>query len=509
MTGSHDLLATEFRRIRDELEIPAAFPPEVSAEAEALAARDPHADSARYNSLEHIPFVTIDPPTSRDLDQAFHAVKRDDGYAVHYAIDDVSFFVPHSSAVEAEAWRRGETLYSPDLQTPLYPPVISEGAASLLPDVLRPAVVFAFKLNSDAAVEECVISRSLIRSRAKLSYPEVEAYLNRERAAGSSALAGHEWSASLVCLEEIGRARQRLEAARGGVSLRIPAQQVERWAMALAGYRLAFESASPVEEWNAQISLMTGMAAAELMLARGVGLLRALDPPRPDRVRALRLTAAALDVTWPPEMDYNDFVRGLDPTNPIHAVLLHRAAKVMGGARYVAFEGAPPHNYQHAAIAAPYAHVTAPLRRLADRYVLDLVAALALNEPIAPWLIDELHRLPATMEEADRRARLLESRIVDFAEARFLQARVGEVFAAVVIELRQDSVIVQITDPPVRTSVAARLFAPDAADAQPTLSADGATLTVGARRVLLGEALSLRLDAADPGERAVSFTPLN
>ncbi|HYE73939.1 MAG TPA: RNB domain-containing ribonuclease, partial [Blastocatellia bacterium] len=478
-------------------------------EAETLAAQGLHRDDIRYESLEQLPFVTIDPPESRDLDQAFHAIKLTDGYEVNYAIDDVGYFVPYGSRVELEAWQRGLTLYSPDIRTPLYPPIISEEAASLLPDQLRPAIVFSFKLNTDGVVEDCQIIRAFIRSRAKLSYFEVDEHLTQEREKpGSGSLNGYEWTSSLDCLEEIGRRREQLEIERGGVSLRIPPQQVERWSTALTGYRLAFEQSSRVEEWNAQISLMTGMTAAKIMLTHGIGLLRALDPPRSDRLRAYRLTALALGVTWPEGMSYSEFIRSLNPTVPIHAVLLHRAAKVTGGARYVAFEETLPQNYRHSAIAAPYAHVTAPLRRLADRYVLDLIVALTHNEPVSSELIDVLYRLPQVMENADRLAKQLESRIVDFAEAHFLQDSVGEVFTGVVIELRPDGGIIQITDPPVRTFITAQnLNGDDPVVA--ALSEDGTVMRLNNDQVSLGQTLKIKLKSVDLDASRVNFCRVN
>jgi len=514
MVESHHPLDAEFQRIRDELGLPRTFPDEALAEADSVASRDPLApeSASRYASLLEVPFVTIDPPASRDLDQAFYAERRGEGYFVRYAIDDLSFFVARGGAVEGAAWRRGETLYSPDVQTPLYPPAISEGCASLLPDVPRPAIVFTFELDEQARPKSTVIARAVIRSRAKLAYQEVSEHLARERErSGSGALAGQEWSPSLTLLEEIGRQRQALEIARNGVSLRIPSQHVERWSAALTGYRLTFEQESDVEGWNAQISLMTGMAAAEIMISRGVGLLRALDPPRPNRLRALRLTALALQVAWPPEMDYDDFVRSLDPANPVHVAIMQQAAKIMGGARYVAFEGAKPAQTDHAAIAAPYAHVTAPLRRLADRYVLDLLVELAAGRAPSPDLIRPLPQLPQVMQSAAYREHMLESMIVDFAEALLLRDRVGQPFEAVVIDLRRDGVEVQITDPPVRTVIRAPLFTygvPGDSPVRPVLSADGAKLKVGATQLVLGQRVALRLDAADPVTRSIRFTPL-
>ncbi|MEP7338222.1 MAG: RNB domain-containing ribonuclease [Acidobacteriota bacterium] len=507
MIPTPNSLEEDFQKIRDELKIPRAFPDAVLREAEIAASLDPRAPeaAARYADLLAVPFVTIDPPGSRDLDQAFFAERKGDGYLVRYAIADVGFFVALGGAIEHEAWRRGQTLYSPDIKTPLYPPALSEGGASLLPDELRPAIVFSFTLNAQGEVVDLKLGRAVVRSRVQLNYPEVSEHLAREREqAGSGSLARHEWTEALPLLEEIGRLRQKLEAARGGVSLRIPSQQVERWTMALTGYRLAFEMSSEIEDCNAQISLLTGMGAARMMIEHGVGLLRSLAPPRPDRLRSLRLTAVALGVNWPAQWGYADFVRSLDPLNPTHAVMLHQAARVTGGARYLAFNGEPPAHAEHAGLASFYAHATAPLRRLADRYVLDLLVALSVGAEPEDGLLAALARLPEVMAQADHLSKKLESALVDYVEARLMQERIGEVFNAIVIALRGDGVVVQIGDPPIRTLLPAEVFAP--AGQQPVLSEDGATLAVGAFQVTLGQSLALRLEAADTESRRLIFT---
>ncbi len=509
MISTPNSLENDFQQIRDELKIPRTFPDATLTESEDAAHRDLKSPevAARYADLSAIPFVTIDPPGSRDLDQAYFAEKKDDGYLVRYAIADVGFFVARGGAIESEAWRRGETLYSPDIKTPLYPPSLSEDGASLLPDQSRPAIVFSFTLNAQCEAVDLQIVRAVVRSRAQLNYPQVSEHLAREREqTGSGELAGHEWSGALPLLEVIGRLRQQIEAERGGVSLRIPSQQVERWSVALTGYRLAFETSSEVEEWNAQISLLTGIGAARVMIEHGVGLLRSLLPPRPDRVRALRLTAKALNVAWPAEWDYDDFVRSLDPLNPTHAVMLHQAARVTGGARYVAFTGEPPPHAEHAGLATFYAHATAPLRRLADRYVLDLLVTLSEGRKPAPELLAALSRLPQVMEQADHLSKQLESALVDYVEARLMQDRIGEVFSAVVIALRGDGVVVQIADPPIRTLVPPGVFTPAGVAPESFLSGDGATLTIGAAHVVLGQSLALRLDAVDLETRRLSFS---
>ena len=505
------MLNADFQQIRDQLDVPRDFPAEVLAEADAASNRDPRDPrwAAQYADLRAVPFITLDPPGSHDLDQAFCISRPASGYLVRYAIADVGFFVARGGLLEGEAWRRGQTLYSPDVKTPLYPPSLSEGGASLLPGQTRPAITFTFSLDERAEVVALEIARSLVCSRAQLDYPAVEAHLASERTqAGSGRLAGHDWSDSLTLLEEVGQLRQQRAMERGSVTLRIPAQEVQRWTTALTGYRLAFTTASVVEEWNAELSLLTGMQAARVMIEHRVGLLRALDPPHAERVRALRLTAAALGAAWPTSLDYDDFVRSLDPTNALAAVMLQQAGRVTGGARYVAFVGEAPPRARHAAIAAPYAHATAPLRRLADRYVLDLLVTLTTHQQSDAQQLEALARLPHVMATSERLAHQLESAVVDEVEARLLQNQVGAIFSAVIIALRPDGVVAQITDPPIRTLVASAVFAPAGQSTPPLaaeLSADGTTMTLGTTHLRLGQAVQLRLLEANPTARRLAF----
>src|SRR3954452_16545851 len=164
-------LEKRFAAIRARLAVPADFPPGVlaAAAAPAFAPRLPAAD------LTAVPFVTVDPPGSTDLDQALCIQRRGDGYHVDYAIADVPAFLPPGGPVDVEARRRGQTLYAPDLRTPLHPPVLSEGAASLLEGQVRPAFVWRFELDADGDVRRTELVRALVRSRRRLDYASVQA----------------------------------------------------------------------------------------------------------------------------------------------------------------------------------------------------------------------------------------------------------------------------------------------------------------------------------------------
>jgi exoribonuclease R len=452
-------LAGDFAQVRADYGVTPEFPAEVEAAAREAAAAPP---PARGDDLRALPFFTVDPPGSRDLDQAMHLERRGDGYRVRYAIADVGALVARGGPVEAEAWRRGVTVYTPDVRCPLYPTVLSEGAASLLPGEDRAAIVFTVDLDRNGEQTAATVAPALVRSHERLDY---------------AGLSGE----SAALLTAIGEARERLETARGAVRLDAPKEVVVPDPGSACGYRLEWERRLPSEDMNAQISLLAGMAAARIMLDHGVGLLRTMAGADAYRVEALRHAAAGLGVPWHAAMPYDDFVRSLDGGEPRQAALLEQARGVMGRAGYTAFAGTPPAEPDHAALAAAYAHTTAPLRRLADRYVLDLLVELGAGVAPADAERDALARLPAVMEAAEARAAQVERAVVDAAEARLLEARLGEEFAAVVVERDARGARLQIADPPVRAR----------------LRNDG-----GAQA---GQTLRVRLVGADPRARSLQF----
>lgn len=451
--------------VRREQELPGAFDADVLAEAEQDS-RSPHSSD---HDLTDVEFVTVDPPGATDLDQAMHLSRQGSGYRVRYAIADVAAFVRPGGLVDAEARRRGQTLYAPDARMPLHPPVLSEDAASLLPDVDRPAFVWVIDLDADGETTAVDVVRATVRSRAQLTYSQVQADVE----AGTAPEA-------LALLAEIGRKRVALEHARGGASLAIPDQEVVETD---AGYELRFRPPVPVEDWNAQVSLLTGMAAADLMLAGEVGILRTMPGPDPRTIARFHRQADALGAHWSAETPYGDFLRSLNPAQPKQLALLHASATLFRGAGYTPFDGAVPEQVVQAAVAAPYAHVTAPLRRLVDRFALVVCESLCRGQDVPDWVRAALPELPALMADSDRRAGALERASLEAAEAVVLADRVGERFEAVVVDVADDgeSGLVQLLDP--------------------------AVLARAHGRVELGSAVSVVLDAVDPVARTVRFVP--
>lgn len=431
-----------FAAIRARLEVPEAVPAEVEGAAAEAARRAVGADRVDRRDLA---LVTIDPAGSRDLDQALRVESRGDGHRVHYAIADVAAFVAPGDPVDEEAWRRVVTMYSPDGRAPLHPTALSEGAASLLPGVDRPAVLWTVDLDAEGEVTDRRVERALIRSGEQLTYEEAQHRVDHD--------ADPAWAA----LRVLGERRMVREQARGGISLHLPSQQV---VADDGGYDLVYDAPRPVELWNEQVSLLTGMVAADLMLEAGTGLLRTLPPPPAFVVRRLGRSARHLGVAWPKHAtDYATILGGLDPAVPEHAALITQAARLFRGAGYTAFRGEPPEVREQAAIGAPYAHVTAPLRRLGDRFAQEVALAACAGSAPPGWALDALGRLPEVLEEGGRRQSALDRACVDFVEAMVLRDRVGEHFDVVVTEVEGDAARVQFREP----AVLARAVGPDLA----------------------------------------------
>ncbi|MBA8825549.1 exoribonuclease R [Saccharopolyspora lacisalsi] len=456
----------DFSAVRAELGLPGEFSFASLSEAERVVV-DPAFTDVRVDATD-LAMVTVDPPGSKDLDQAVLLERRGRrGYRIHYAIADVAAFVPPGGALDVETHRRGQTLYLPDGTVPLHPTLLSEGAASLLPEQTRPAVLWRLDLDGDGVPVRVDVRRAWVRSVAQLDYEG----LQRSLALGTP-------SPAVALLPEVGELRREQAVRRGAIELGLPEQQVnpdgdEGWSLTLRP-RLRLEA------YNAEISLMTGMCAAEMMCSSGIGVLRTVPDPEPGTIEVLRRSAARLGLDWPSSVGPAEFLAGIDPARP-DALALHVAAiRLLRGAGYTSFEDGAPGKTRHAGIGAAYAHVTAPLRRLVDRYGAEVCLAVDAGRDVPEWVSTALPQLPSVMGGSDRVATQVERACIAQAQSWTLTGHIGEEYVATVLRAEGDGGEVFVADPPV--------IAPCRGDG----------LEEGRR-------VRVRLFEADPVRRAVAF----
>ncbi|WP_291377859.1 RNB domain-containing ribonuclease [Demequina sp.] len=414
-----DELVPRFTEIRQEAGVRVTRSDAVASEAVERDEDPDHIVGGRADMTD-VPFVTIDPEGSRDLDQAIHVERAGDGWRVRYAIADVAAHVTPSGALDADTWDRVETVYCPDMRVGLHPPSMSEGFASLLAGQRTKAVVWDLVVSRDGTLSSTEVGRAWVTSVRQYSYTELVDSPPTE-------------AVELVALmAELGAARRSVLREAGAVSLPKPSQEVAR---DQDGLHLEFRAARGIEDDNAQVSLLTGMAAAHLMLDAGVGILRTMPPATDDAVRRLRRQALALGVDWPRTATYADVLDTIDPASATGAAFLTAAVTLFRGASWEPFDThgrmPVPDTATHGALAAPYAHVTAPLRRLVDRYGTEVCLAHAAGVPIPSWVTTALPQLGQTMLAGVRRGGTVDRACIDAVEAAVLDAHLGEDFDAV------------------------------------------------------------------------------
>ncbi len=447
-------LAEGLVAIREQYKLPGDFPPAVLAAAEEAIHRplDGHVDRTSIN------FTTLDPASSRDLDQAFFIEQSGGDLILRYAIADVGSFVRDGDPLDVEAWKRGTSIYLPGEKVPLYPMTVSEGAASLLPDVDRPAIIFSVRIDGAGISTLDSVERALIRSRAKFGYANVQ----REDLSPAFA--------------ELSRRIAAAERARGAARIDPPQQEVH--ALANSGYALGFRPMSAIEQDNAALSLAANLAIADSLMAHHTGLFRVMPEPGKRAVKRLKHTAKALGIEWPAGMEVAALERSLDPNDPKQATFMLAARRAGERATYAPFhKGDVP---WHSAVSATYVHATAPLRRLADRYVCLASLAIANGQPVDPTITAAFEKLPVVMVKADSKSSQVDSAVVELAEAVVMSGREGSEFPARVTEIDMRGAKVQLCNEPVLTR----------------LPGDGLSA---------GDAITLKLTEAIPSRRLSRF----
>ena len=244
-------------------------------------------------------------------------------------------------------------------------------------------------------------------------------------------------------------------------------------------FALEFRAVSAAEQSNAALSLAANLAIADALYRHGTGLFRVMPEPDERAVRRLRHSAKALGVDWPKAMSLEDRERSLDPNDPKQAAFMLAIRRAGVHASYEPFHaGVRP---WHSAMRATYVHATAPLRRLADRFVCDAALAIANGRHVPDSVGSAFDRLPDVMNRADARAAQVDAAVLELAESVVLSGRAGERFDGTVTDIDERGARIQIAQPAIVTRVPVN------------------GLEVGA-------AVTLRLDEADPARRLSRFS---
>jgi ribonuclease R len=350
------------------------FPPAVVAEVDALV-KDAGIDDPDLEDLTDLPFVTIDGPGTRDLDQAVFVARDGDGWLVHYALADPAWCVRPGTALFDEALRRGASYYLPGLAIPMLPRALSEGIVSLNAGHDRRSMIFRMHVDAHGHCTKTTIARARVRSRAQLTFQQVQDYLDRD--AATSAPDAHP---SLSLLREVGRARLSDAEERNVVHYRRSETEVRLDPQPPMSFVVELSMRTEVERYNEQISLMCNVEGARLLLKAGESAL--LQPvfrvhPRPapeklvefEQILSALVKRHALDDAWRWTTKDNlaDYLSSLPQRGPHAGVAraIHRQA-VLTNVRST-FSQSPARH--HGIGADVYARFSAPMREIVGVFV--------------------------------------------------------------------------------------------------------------------------------------------
>ena len=435
-------------------DIPNEWPEEVLSEAGALRDEPSESDKKNRVDLRKLGLVTIDGEDARDFDDAVYCETEGSGFRLWVAIADVSHYVPISSALDEEAFNRGNSVYFPERVVPMFPEVLSNGLCSLKPAVDRLAMVCEMLIDADGKVTDSTFYEAVIHSHARLTYTQVGEVLENGWCDGvpSERLDG------LFRLHALYKVLRQARAKRGAIDFETVETRI------LFDENRKIDAIVPVNRNDAHKLIEECMLAANVATANFLeaselaGLFRVHEGPSAERLEALRTFLGELALELP---------GGLDPTPLDYQTVLSRLAdrddaqviqtmllRSLSQAVY------KPDNGGHFGLNyEAYAHFTSPIRRYPDLLVHRAIKRLATSMGSTPRKLskDKSRALyPYTMADlvaAGEHCSMTERRADDatrdvnlWLKCEYLRHHIGDEFAGVVASVTRFGMFVELSD---------------------------------------------------------------
>ncbi len=426
------------------LEIPYRFPSAVLKESEAAK----EASLKGREDWRHLPLITIDPFDAKDHDDAVYAEPDTEagnpgGHVVYVAIADVAAYVRPGTALDREAYLRGNSVYFPDRVVPMLPERISNDLCSLKEGENRPSLAVRMVFDADGKKRKHSFHRVLFRSAAKLSYQQAQAAIDGQPNDKTGPILDTVLKPLWTAYGAMTRARDQ----RGPLDLDLPERKIILDANGMvADVRVPerLDAHRLIEE----MMIAANVAAAEtLEKQRSALLYRVHDTPSQEKLMGLRDFLGSLDLPFSKSdavrpQDFNRVLakaRDLGKTQQVSEIVLRTQAQ----AEY------SPENYGHFGLNLDrYAHFTSPIRRYADLIVhRALITALGFGDDgLTEGEMSKLTGIAQHISATERRAMLAERETADRLLAQFLAEQIGVRFDARISGVTRSGLFVRLKE---------------------------------------------------------------
>ena len=487
-----------YAAILAECAIPTAFSPEALDEADRRAAEPLSYEGRR---IVHDTVLTIDGAGAKDLDDAISLRRLGEGYVLSVHIADVSHYVRPFSALDSTAHERGSSVYFADRVVPMLPEAFSNGACSLNAGEEKYALSAEITLDADGEIKKTKLYKSVINSRMRGVYSEVNDLFVNEKASPFYAKYRHVY-ASLFKMRELYRLLAARDARRGILELET-ADPIILLNDDGDPIDIVREERGEAERLIEAFMLTANRAVAEELTRRGIPCVyRIHEPPPPEKYESLceYLRALSLPTPWrqgeePSALALSRVLslaeeRGLGA--PVSATVLRSLSK----ARYAATPS------PHFGLSLPlYCHFTSPIRRLSDLVTHRIISAVLVAGDAPQKYRAAARRGANAATDGEIRAVTAERRIEALYKTLYMRNFIGKVFSGHISSVTSFGYYVELENTCeglVPTSLLDGDWNYD--ERRRTLSRDGVVRTIG-------DAVMIRVRDADITSQHVTFEP--
>ena len=426
--GDESLVSTQTQIVTYKYNLPQVFPEPALKEAEEAASK-PICQTGRSEKrdLRRLTLFTIDGKNAKDFDDAVGIKKERGGYRLYVSIAHVAYYVPPESALDREAFLRGNSVYFPDQVLPMLPFPLSQGICSLNPKQNRLAITIEMRFTQQGEMVSYDIYQSVIQSKARLTYSQVQSVLdNREPTVKSKRIIG-----ALQLMAELAEILRQRRMKRGSLDFDLPEPKVM---LDLLGYTTDIIRAERLFSHRIieEFMIVANETVAMHLTKKGWPMVyRVHDKPTGEKLVAFTKLIETLGYSFPIKKEYipKDFQRLLEEVKGTpHEFLVNRLLlRSLKQARYSSY------NIGHFGLASDcYTHFTSPIRRYADLVVHRILKKQLEHEKPKSKLIKNLESICEYISERERIAMEAEREIIDRLRVQFMTNKIGEEYDGVI-----------------------------------------------------------------------------
>ncbi|MFQ5609345.1 MAG: ribonuclease R, partial [Woeseiaceae bacterium] len=449
-----------------------------------------------------IDLITIDGADARDFDDAVYCETSGKGWRLLVAIADVGHYVEVGSPLDNEAITRGTSVYFPDRVVPMLPEVLSNGLCSLNPKVDRLCMVCDMRVGADGKVSRSTFVEGVMRSKARLTYSQVNDFLSGDRSAVPKSV-----QAPVRDLHSLYKAFAKARNRRGAIELDLPQIKFE---LDTNGEieRIRNVPRNDAHRLIEECMIVANVQAAKFLRRKRIpGLYRVHARPNADRFGELReyLVTLGLKVPHPDNVAPRDF-------NKLFAKVRDRpdsSAISMQMLRSLTHAEYTPENIGHFGLALDaYAHFTSPIRRYPDLLVHRAIRHIIRGGKPGRYDYDgqRMARLGSISSAHERRAEDATRDVEAWLKCQFMVGHTGDVFDGVVTGVTNFGLFVQISELMVDGLVHVTSLPNDYYHFDPArlvLEGERSRRSFG-----LGEPMQVRVHKVDMETRRIDFRPV-